>query len=52
MATNSRILIGKIPGTEEPGGYSTWGRKESGMTERLSMARHMHVYNPFTLLET
>ena len=29
MATNSNILAGKIPLTEEPGGlHSPWGRKE------------------------
>ena len=27
------ILAQKIPGTEEPGGYSSWGWKESDMTE-------------------
>ena len=26
MATHSSILAGKIPRTEEPGDYSTWGR--------------------------
>ena len=33
MATHSRILAWKIPWTEEPGGYSPWGRKELDMTE-------------------
>ena len=33
MATHSRILAWKIPWTEEPGGYSPWGRTESDMTE-------------------
>ena len=27
MATNSSIHFWKIPWTEEPGGYSPWGRK-------------------------
>ena len=36
MATHSRILAWKIPWTEEPGGYSPWGRKELDMTERLT----------------
>ena len=33
MATHSIILAWKIPWTEEPGGYSPWGHKESDMTE-------------------
>ena len=36
MATHSSILAWRIPGTEEPGGYSPWTRKESDTTERLS----------------
>ena len=28
MATHSSILAWKIPWTEEPVGYSPWGRKE------------------------
>ena len=28
MATHSGILAWEIPWTEEPGGYSPWGRKE------------------------
>ena len=27
----------RIPWTEEPGGYSPWSRKESDMTEQLSV---------------
>ena len=27
----------RIPWTEEPAGYSPWGRKESDMTEQLSL---------------
>ena len=34
MATHSSILAWRIPGTEEPG--SSWGHKESDMTEQLS----------------
>ena len=38
MATHSSTLAWKIPWTEEPGGlYSPWDRKESDMTERLSL---------------
>ena len=33
MTTHSRILAWRIPWTEEPGGYSPWGSKESDMTE-------------------
>ena len=33
MTTHSSILAWKIPWTEEPGGYSPWGHKESDMTE-------------------
>ena len=36
MATHSCIIAWKIPWTEEPGGYSPWGRKELDMTERLT----------------
>ena len=32
MTTHSSILVWKIPWTEDPGGYSPWGRKESDMT--------------------
>ena len=35
MATHSSILAWRIPWTEEPEGYSPWGRKESDTTERL-----------------
>ena len=38
MATHSSILAWRIPWTEEPGGYSPWGRKESNMTEQLSLS--------------
>ena len=32
MATHSGILAWRIPWTEEPGGYSLWGQKESDTT--------------------
>ena len=41
MATHSSILAWEIPWTEEPGGYSPWGHKESDMTEQLSAHAHM-----------
>ena len=49
MAIQSTILAWRIPWTEEPGeshgqrsleGYSSWGHKESDMTERLT---HTHI---------
>ena len=33
IATLSSILVWRIPWTEEPGGYSPWGHKESDTTE-------------------
>ena len=33
MATHSRILAWRTPWTEEPGGYSPWGHKESDTTD-------------------
>ena len=33
MATHSNIIAWQIPWTEEPGGYSPEGHKESDMTE-------------------
>ena len=39
MATHSRILAWRVPGTEEPGGLqsnSPWGRKASDTIERLT----------------
>ena len=39
MATYSSILAWRISWTEEPGRlYSTWGHKESDMTEQLSLS--------------
>ena len=37
IATHSSILPWRIPWTEEPGGYSPWGPKESDTTERLHL---------------
>ena len=39
-ATHSSILAWRVPWTEEPGGYSPWGRKEMDTTERLT---HTHT---------
>ena len=38
MATHSGILAWRIPWTEEPGGYSPWGHKESDTTEATQHA--------------
>ena len=38
MATHSSILAWRIPWTEEPGGYSPWGCKESDTTEQLTLS--------------
>ena len=38
MATHSTSLAWRIPGIEEPGGYSPGGLKESNMTERLTLS--------------
>ena len=45
MATHSSILSWRIPWTEEPGGYSPWGCKDSDMTEQLTHTHtHTHTY--------
>ena len=43
MATHSRILSWRIPWTEKPGELYPWGRKESDMTEQLSL-HFMYIY--------
>ena len=40
MATHSSFLFGKSHGERSLVGYSTWGRKESDMTEQLT---HTHT---------
>ena len=40
MATRSSILTLKILWTEEPGGYSPWGRQESDLTEHVFTNSH------------
>ena len=37
VATHSNILAWRIPWTEEPGEYSSWGHKESDTTEQLTL---------------
>ena len=46
MATHSSILAWRIPWTEEPGGYSPRGLKQSDTTERLHSLTHS-LYIPF-----
>ena len=43
MATYSNILAWKIPWTEEPGGYSPWGRRESDTTDWAQQHRVLHM---------
>ena len=45
MATDSSILVWRIPWTEEPG-CSPWGCKESDVTERLTLS-HFHFFHLF-----
>ena len=37
MATHSSILVWRVPRTEEPGGPSFWGHKESDRIEQLTL---------------
>ena len=39
MATHSSILAWRIHGQKRLLGYSPWGRRESGMTEQLTLLR-------------
>jgi len=45
MATHSSILTWRIPWTEEPGGYSPRGHKESDMTEVAQHALFLMLSN-------
>ena len=44
MATYSSILAWEIPWLQRLAVYSPWGHKESNMTERLSVRRHIHAH--------
>ena len=46
MATHSSILAWRSPRTEEPGGYSPWGHKESDTIERLNTHIWARGYHP------
>ena len=58
MATQSSIPAGRIPWTEEPGGYHLWSLKESEVSEQLSVCvcactnihthTHTHTHTPLT----
>ena len=43
MSTDFTIIAWEIPWTEDPGGLSPWGCKESDMTERLKLPLHFHT---------
>ena len=45
MATHSSILAWEILWTEESGGLSPWGRKESDTTEQLKMKMLFIIVN-------
>ena len=44
LATLSSILVWRIPWTEELGGYSPWGHKESDMTEWITVSCLLGFY--------
>ena len=44
MAIHASIVAWRIPWKEEPGGYSPWGRRESDMTEKLTLAFTLTPY--------
>ena len=65
MDTHSSVLAWRVPGTEETGGYSPWGRKELDMTESLKQpfeyptsqyfaisTNHHYCHLFYTFLET
>ena len=45
MATHSSILAWRIPWTEEPWGLQAMGRKESDMTEQLTLFKKVTCGN-------
>ena len=51
MATHSSVLAWTIPRTEELGGPSPWGHKESDTMECMRMCTHTHTHthtHPYT----
>ena len=51
MTTHCSILACRIPWTEEPGGHSPRGRKESDTTERLGTACSSTWFNAYVRME-
>ena len=49
MATHSSIPAWRIPWTEEPGGYSPWGRKESDTTEDRDLDLNICLYREIAI---
>ena len=47
MATHSSILAWRLPWTEDLAGYSSWGRKESDITEPLLLSFFLEVSLPY-----
>ena len=43
-ATHSSILAWRIPWTEEHGGLSPWGRKESDTNEQLTLSLSLLIF--------
>ena len=43
MATHSAILAWRVPWTEEPGGCSPWGHKESDTTDHTKGMSHLSI---------
>ena len=46
MATHSSILAWRIPWTEEPGGYSPWGRRRVGYDLATKQQKRVELCPP------
>ena len=46
MATHSRVLAWRIPGTGEPDGCRLWGHTESDTTEVTQQQQQQHLNSP------
>ena len=51
MATHYSILAWRIPWTEEPGGCSPWGCKESDMNEQVTLSLSFTIDSKSQLIE-
>ena len=49
MATHSSVFAWRIPWSEKPGGYTTWGCKELDMTERPTLSHLYFLTHKFRL---